>query len=68
MHLGKQTVKGEVGHLPFPTQAAWKRTAKHCILKYLNPEWSVGCAFQNQMQEGTEGAQGLQGSEHGKVE
>ena len=70
MHLGNQTVKGqgEVGHLPFPMQAAWKCTAKHCILKYLNPELSIGCAFQSKAQDGTEGAQGPQRSERGNLE
>lgn len=51
MHPRNQAVKGqgELGHLPFPMQAAWKCSAKRCILKYLNPELSVGCAFKNDM-------------------
>lgn len=70
MHPGNSAVKGqgEVGHLPFPTRTAWKRTAKHCILKYPNPESSVGCAIQNDTQEGTEGTQGPQRSEQGNLE
>lgn len=60
----KQTVKGqgEVGHLPFPSQAAWKCAAKQSSLKYPNPESSLGCAFQNEAREGTEGTQGPQRS------
>lgn len=59
-----QTVKGqgEVGHLPFPTQAAWICAAKQCSLKYPNPESSLGWAVQNEAQEGTEGTQGSQRS------
>lgn len=60
-----QTVKGqrEVGHLPFPTQAAWICAAKQCSLKYPNPESSFGWAFPNEAQEGTEGTQGPQENE-----
>lgn len=60
-----QTVKGqgEVGNLPFPTQAAWICAAKQCSLKYPNPESSFGWAFPNEAQEGTEGTQGPQENE-----
>lgn len=64
MDPSKQTVKGqgEVGHLPFHTQAAWKCAAQQSSLKYPNPESSLGCAFQNEAQEGTEDTQGPQRS------